>query len=122
MLYARATRAITNYAPIEEYCLRFFPGELFEYLYDSYPIESKHHIFYKCKKYNNYWNSNSELLNNFVIFLEFNSGAFFVRVLNSRLSFYFLFLFIYLFYFSYFLFRVRVEYNIIGHNCYIKLS
>ena len=31
-LYTRAIRAITNHAPIGEYCLRFFPKEEFKCL------------------------------------------------------------------------------------------
>jgi len=39
-LCTRATRAITNYTPIEEYHLRFFLKEDFSCLYRSYSIES----------------------------------------------------------------------------------
>ena len=39
-LYARATRAIINYATIEEYCLRFFPRENFSCLCRLYPIKT----------------------------------------------------------------------------------
>jgi len=41
-LYARATRAITNHASIEEYRLRFFPRENFSCLCRTYSIESRH--------------------------------------------------------------------------------
>ena len=40
LLCARATRVITNYAPISEYRLRFFFREEFSCLYRLYPIES----------------------------------------------------------------------------------
>ena len=52
-LYARATRAITNHAPIGKYCLRFFPRENSNCLCKIYPIKSRHHILYKCRRYNN---------------------------------------------------------------------
>jgi len=52
LLYARATRAIVNYAPISEY------------------------ILHECKKYNNYWNPRKNTLAYFILFLEFNSNAF----------------------------------------------
>jgi len=35
-LYTQATRAITNHAPIGEYCLRFFSNEDFKCPYGSY--------------------------------------------------------------------------------------
>jgi len=41
MLCARATRAITNHAPIEEYQFYFFPNEVFSCLCGIYPIESR---------------------------------------------------------------------------------
>jgi len=41
LLYARATRAITNYTPVGEYYLRFFPKESFDCLCSSYPIKSR---------------------------------------------------------------------------------
>jgi len=40
-LYARATRAIINYAPISEYGLKIFPREDFLCLCEYYSIESK---------------------------------------------------------------------------------
>ena len=40
-LCTRATRAIVNDAPIEEYWLRFFPKEEFACLCGLYPIESR---------------------------------------------------------------------------------
>ena len=41
MLCARATRAITNYAPIGEYQLQFFPNEEFSCPCGLYPIEMR---------------------------------------------------------------------------------
>ena len=45
---------IINHAPIQKYCLIFLLREEFKYLCGLYPIESRKHILYKCKKYNNY--------------------------------------------------------------------
>ena len=53
-LCVRVTRVIINYASIGEYYLRFFPKENFCCLCGYYPIESRHHILHKCRKYNNY--------------------------------------------------------------------
>jgi len=75
-LYARATRAITNHAPIREYYLRSFLREIFSCLYRLYPIELRHHVLYKCRRYNNYWNSNRVFLSHFVLFLKYNLEAF----------------------------------------------
>ena len=40
-LYVQASRAITNYAPIGEYWLRFFPRKPFECLCKLYLIKSR---------------------------------------------------------------------------------
>ena len=53
-LCTRATRAIINHAPIGEYYLRFFPREDFSCPYSLYPIESRQHILYDCKRFNKY--------------------------------------------------------------------
>ena len=53
-LCACATRAITNYALIGEYRLRFFPREEFKCLCGTYPIESRHHILYEYRRFNGY--------------------------------------------------------------------
>ena len=45
-LCTKVIRAITNYMLIEEYQLRFFPKEIFNCLYEDYPIESRHNIFH----------------------------------------------------------------------------
>ena len=75
-LCARASRAITNHAPIGEYRLRFFPREDFSCLCGSYPIESRSHILHECKRFNNYWNPRRDSISHFVLFLELNLGAF----------------------------------------------
>ena len=75
-LYVRATRAITNHAPIGEYRLRFFSREDFSCLCRLYPIKSRHHILHKYKRFNNYWNPRGDLISHFVLFLEFNLGIF----------------------------------------------
>ena len=46
-LCARATRAITNHAPIGEYCLRFFPNENFSCPFNKYSIETRRHILHE---------------------------------------------------------------------------
>ena len=73
-LCTRATRAITNHAPIGEYRLRFFPKESFVCPCGEYSIETRNHIIYKCRRFDNYWNPNRESLKNFVAFLKFNPG------------------------------------------------
>jgi len=60
LLWARATRVIVNHALIGGYCLRFFPQEEFKCPCGLYPIESRHHILYECKHYNNCWNLKSD--------------------------------------------------------------
>ena len=54
LLCTRAIRAIINHTSIREYCLRFFPKEDFSCLYGDYPIETRCHILYKCRRHNNY--------------------------------------------------------------------
>ena len=54
LLYARATRAITNHTPIGEYRLRFFPIEKFSCLYGMYPIKIRKHILYEYSRFNKY--------------------------------------------------------------------
>ena len=41
------TKLVTNHAPIDKYRFRFFPEELFAYLYGDYPIEMRRHILFK---------------------------------------------------------------------------
>jgi len=76
LLYTRATRAIINHAPIEEYQLCFFPQEEFKCSCKLYPIKTCYHILYKCRRYNNYWNLRHDTIGHFTFFLEFNSNAF----------------------------------------------
>ena len=54
LVCAHTTRAITNHAPIEEYCLRFFPNEDFKCSCGNYPIESRRHILHNCTRFNGY--------------------------------------------------------------------
>ena len=75
-LYTRASRAITNYALIGEYRLRFFPREEFRCPCGMYPIESRHHILHECRRFNEYWNLWRDSINHFVMFLETNLSAF----------------------------------------------
>jgi len=75
-LCARATRAITNHAPIGEYRLRFFPNEDFTCPCNNYPIESRRHILHECRRFNGYWNPRRDLLNHFIMFLIANPNAF----------------------------------------------
>ena len=53
-LYAHATRAITNYAPIGEFRLRFFSREEFKCLCDQYSIETRYYILHDCGRFNGY--------------------------------------------------------------------
>ena len=75
-LCACATRAITNYAPIGEYRLRFFPSMNFSCPCNNYPIESRRHILHECKRFNGYWNPRRDTLKYFVMFLTTNPNAF----------------------------------------------
>ena len=75
-LYACATRAITNHAPIGEYRLRFFPSLDFSCLWNNYPIEIRRHILHECKRFNGYWNPRRDTLSHFVMFLTTNPNAF----------------------------------------------
>jgi len=76
LLCARATRAITNHAPIREYRLRFLPNMDFSYLYNSYPIKMRRHILHECTRFNGCWNPRRDSLNHFVMFLITNPNAF----------------------------------------------
>ena len=75
-LCARATRAITNHAPIGEYHLRFLPNMDFSCPCNNYPIESRRHILHECKRFNRYWNPRRDTLSHFVMFLITNPNAF----------------------------------------------
>ena len=76
LLCTKATRAITNHAPIEKYRLKFFPKEDFSCPCGLYPIESRQHILYKCKRFNEYWNPRRDSIAHFIQFLECNPLAF----------------------------------------------
>ena len=76
LLCARASRAIVNHALIGEYCLRFFPQEEFKCLCRQYLIETRQHILYECRRFNNYWNPRWDTIAHFTMFLEFNNNAF----------------------------------------------
>ena len=78
-LCTRASRAITNHAPISKYRIRFFPKEDFSCSCGSYPIKSRRHILHECRRFNNYWNPRRDSISHFVLFLEFNLGAFAFR-------------------------------------------
>ena len=86
-LCVRATRVIVNHAPIGEYRLRFFPWKDFSCPCGSYPLESRHHILHKCRRFNAYWNLRRDSISHFVLFLEFNSSAFLFRDAISWVSF-----------------------------------
>lgn len=75
-LCVRASRAIVNYTPIDEYWLKFFPRKKFECPYSLYPIKSRWHILHKCRRYNNYCNPRWDSIAYFILFLKFNSDAF----------------------------------------------
>ena len=75
-LCTHTTRAITNYAPIGEYHLRFFPNEDFKCLCGNYPIKSRRHILHECMRFNGYWNPRRDLLSHFIMFLIANPNAF----------------------------------------------
>jgi len=75
-LCARASRAITNYAPIGKYRLRFFSRKEFRCLCGLYPIETRHHILHECRRFNKYWNPRRNSISHFVMFLDFNPSVF----------------------------------------------
>jgi len=75
-LCAHATRAITNHAPIGEYCLRFFPNNDFSCPCNNYPIESRRHILHECRRFNGYWNPRRDSLSHFTMFLVANPNVF----------------------------------------------
>ena len=83
-LCVHATRVITNYAPIREYRLRFFPREEFKCLCSIYPIKSRRHILHDYSRFNGYWNPKRDSLSHFVMFLKTNPNAFtFLNNTNS---------------------------------------
>ena len=116
-LCAQATWAITNHAPIGEYHLCFFPRENFKCPCGLYPIETKHHILYDCRRFNKGWNSRRETISQFISFLENNLNAFskgesITKALHSQIaiifSWFYFFLFLFLFLFPLFFFFLFV--------------
>ena len=75
-LCTRASRATTNHAPISEYRLWFFPRKEFSCPCRQYPIETRCHILYECKRFNKYWNPRRDSIGYFIIFLELNPNMF----------------------------------------------
>ena len=76
LLCARAIRAITNHALIGEYCLRFFSNEDFSCPCSDFPIKSRRHVLFDCKRHNGYWNPRRDSLYHFILFLIANPKAF----------------------------------------------
>jgi len=117
MLYTRAIRAIINYAPIGEFWLCFFSYRDFSCLCGPYPIESRQHILYECRRFNKYWNPRWDSISHFIQFLERNPGAFtwWSFYLSSFIylgSFFFLLLFLsFLIYLSSFPFSFLMLYS-----------
>ena len=105
-LCACATQNITNYTPIGEYCLYFFPKESFECPCKLYSIETRHYIIYDCRRFGKEWNSRREIISQFIFFLENNLSTFFFGESIIQLNCYqlFLFLFYFIFIFPSFLF------------------
>ena len=75
-LCVKTTRAITNYAFIGEYRLKFFFKKNFTCLCKLYPIKSWKHILYEYRRFNKYWNLKKNLISHFILFLEFNPNIF----------------------------------------------
>jgi len=75
-LCARASRVIPNHAPIGGYRLRFFFREDFSCSYGLYPIETRQHILYECRRFNKYWNPRRDLISHFIMFPESNPNVF----------------------------------------------
>ena len=127
LLCARATRVIVNYASVNKYWLKFFPQKEFKYLCGLYSIESRYHIFYKCRCFNNYWNQNRDSLAHFTLFLEFNSNAFSFGKSITQSSFEItysvfllsLFTLLFLFFFSFFSFS---SYSMSSHIYSYKVA
>ena len=109
-LCARATRAITNHAPIGEYQLRFLPSMDISCPCNNYPIKTRRHILHECKRFNGYWNPRRDSLNHFVMFLITNPNAFafidsqFIQLSKSQPYLFSLFSFSFPFLFFFFFF------------------
>ena len=86
-LCARASRTITNHAPISKYRLRFFPRKEFKCPCRLYPIETRYYIPYECQRFNKYWNPRRDSISHFVMFLESNPSVFsFTNTTSSSVS------------------------------------
>ena len=75
-LCTRASRAITNHAPIGEYQLCFFPREEFSCPCGLNPIEMRCHILHKYRRFNEYQNPRRDSIAYFILFLELNPCVF----------------------------------------------
>jgi len=70
-LCAHVTRLITNYAPIGEYQIRFFPNESFARLCSNSSIETRSHILNSCAQYIKSWNPKRESLKDMNVSLRY---------------------------------------------------
>ena len=70
-IYTKATRSITNHAPIGKYWFWFFFNESFKCSCSDYFIKPRNYILHHCRWFNKYWNPNRELLASFIFFLFF---------------------------------------------------
>ena len=75
-LCTRATRAITNHAPISEYWLFFFLRKEFSCPCSLYSIEIRWNILHKCRRFNKYWNPRRDLIAYFILLLKLNLSVF----------------------------------------------
>ena len=110
-LYTWATRAITNHASNGEYQLCFFPRENFSCPCRSYPIKTRHHILYDCRKFKKNWNLGRETISQFISFLEYNLNEYMI-LLWLYFSFLFCFLLFFLFFSFLFSSLVSVLFNV----------
>ena len=53
-----------------------FPNEEFVCPCSNYPIKTRQHILYECKRFNNYWNLRRDTIAYFILLLQFNPSAF----------------------------------------------
>jgi len=73
---ARITRLITNHASTREYHQRFFPQEEILCNCGLNLLETRDHILYECKKYNEAWRPPDLSIFSILIFLKGNPSAF----------------------------------------------
>ena len=74
-LCTRATRLITNHAPIGEYRARFFPDKTNFCACNNNQLETRHHVLHECPLYRGY-NYVGYVLSRIVDFLQTNPCAF----------------------------------------------